>query len=93
MPAYVSQSSVDHYYSNIVSVIASFDTDGHVRPLYVRINEEALKVHSSWMKPSFSTLMEFNCKVIDHGCLKPLVLTYHKTEGVWTVPKECMVTG
>lgn len=72
--------------------MAFFDTNGHVRPLYVCINEEALKMHSSWLKPSFSGLMKFNCKVIDQGCLKPLVLTYHKTEGVWILPKECMVT-
>lgn len=91
MPGYVSNNSYDYIPSNIVSVIASFDTDGHVRPLYVRINDDALKVHSSWLKPSFGGLMKFNCKVIDQGFLKPLLLTYHKTEGVWTIPKSGVV--
>ena len=91
MSGYVSNTSYD--FSNnitIVSVIASFDTDGHVKPLYVRINEESLKIHSSWLKPSFKNLMEFQCKVIDNDCLKPLLLTYHKIENVWTIPKISM---
>lgn len=92
MPGYVSHNSYDCFSSNIVSVIASFDTDGHIRPLYVRINEDALKVYSSWLKPSFSGVMKFNCKVIDQGCLKPLLLTYHKAEGIWTIPKSGVVT-
>lgn len=71
----------------IVSVIASFDTDGHVKPLYVRVNQESLKVHSSWMRPSFHGFLEFQCKVIDNGCLKPLTLSYHKNENVWVIPK------
>lgn len=70
-----------------VSVIASFDVQGHVKPLYVRINEESLKIHSSWEKPSFRGLMEFQCKVIDNDCLKPLTLTYHNADNIWTIPK------
>lgn len=88
MSGYASKTTFN--YANcidIVSVIASFDADGHVKPLYVRINEESLKVKSSWLKPSFQGLMEFQCKVIDGDCLKPLLLTYHKTENVWTIPK------
>lgn len=88
MAGYISNNSYDCIPSNLVSVIASFDTDGHIKPLYVRINEEALKVHSSWLKPSFAGLLEFNCRIVDQGYLKPLVLTYHKNEGVWTIPKQ-----
>ena len=87
MPGVVSNTTYDHTNINIVSVIASFDTDGHIKPLYVRISEDSLKIYSSWLKPSFRGLMEFQCKVIDNDCLKPLVLTYHMTENVWTIPK------
>lgn len=87
MPGFVSNTSYDFYNADIVSVIASFDTDGHVRPLYVRINEDSLKVHSSWLKPAYRGTLEFQCKVIDSDCLKPLILTYHKVENVWTIPK------
>lgn len=86
--AYVSSHSYNLNAADLVSVIASFDTDGHIRPLYVRISGEPLKVHTSWLKPSFGKIMEFHCKVIDHDRLKPLVLDYHSREGVWTTPKD-----
>ena len=77
------------FVSNIefVPVIASLDSDGHIKPLYVRINTESLKIHSCWLKPSFQGFAEFQCKVIDNGYLKPLTLMYHKNEGVWSIPK------
>ena len=71
-----------------VSVIASFDTHGHVKPLYVRIGEQSLKVHSSWLKPSFANTLEFRCEVIDGNCLKPLILTYQQRESVWYIPNN-----
>lgn len=86
MTACASYQSYDHLPITVIPVIASFDTDGHIKPLYVRIDGLALKVHSCWLKPSFSGVMEFNCKIIDHDCLKPLVLSFHQTEGVWTIP-------
>lgn len=87
MPAYISHNSYDHSRIEIIPVIASFDSEGHVRPLYVRIAGEALKVHSFWVKPSFSGLIEYSCKVVDGDCLKPLQMTYHQTDCVWTMPK------
>lgn len=87
MSGVTSATSYDCNTSEIVSVIASFDTDGHVKPLYVRINQESLKVHSSWMKPSFRGVLEFQCKVIDNDCLKPLTISYYKNENVWVTPK------
>lgn len=74
----------------IVPVIAAFDSEGHVKPLYVRINEASFKVHSSCEKPSFQGFLEFQCKVIDHNYLKPLLLTYHKRENIWTTPGQCI---
>lgn len=81
-----TNTTCHNFHNNIVSVIASFDSEGHVKPLYVRINENSLKVHSSWLKPSFQGFLEFQCNVIENNCLKPLLLTYHKRENVWTIP-------
>lgn len=77
--------------SNMVPVIASFDSSGHVKPLYVRVNGASLKIHSSWVKPSYLDTIEFECQVIDGEYLKPLSLTYHRQDCVWTIPKNCMV--
>lgn len=87
MTAYASYQSYEHSPITVVPVIASFDTEGHIRPLFVRIDGIPLKIHSSWIKPSFGGVIEFNCKVIDNDCLKPLILNFHKMEGVWTIPK------
>lgn len=70
---------------NTVPVIASFDSGGHVRPLYVRVNGVSLKVHSCWLKASYGNIMEFSCQVIDGDLLKPLILTFFRTDHVWTV--------
>ena len=39
MPAQVSYTSYDYAPVEIIPVIASFDSEGHIRPLYVRIGE------------------------------------------------------
>lgn len=71
-----------------VSVIASFDVNGHVKPLYVRLGEESLKVHSSWIKPdSYASVCIYECQVIDNGVLKTITLNYHHHDKLWCVPK------
>ena len=85
---FMSSNTNTTYNNNMVPVIASFDSEGHVKPLYVRINGNALKVHSSWLKPSFQGFLEFQCNVIDNDCLKPLLLTYHTRENVWMIPHD-----
>lgn len=87
MAATVSYNSYDFSNVILVQVIASFDTEGHIAPLYVRIDGISLKVHSFWLKPAFSNPV-FQCQVIDNDVLKPLVLTYHPVESVWTIPKH-----
>lgn len=83
----VSYTSFDYAPVEIVPVIASFDSQGHIAPLYVRINGLSLKVNSFWVSSTYHNIIEFKCKVIDHGYLKPLALTYHLAEGMWTIPK------
>ena len=87
MGAYVSRTSFDYKPVTIVPVIASFDTDGHIAPLYVRINGISMKVDSFYERNKFSNSVEFFCKVIDNDYLKPLHLTYYTAERVWTIPK------
>lgn len=87
MPSVTSHTSYDFKPHTIVPVIASFDSEGHVKPLYVRIGGLSLKVHSSWLKPSFGSILEFHCTVIDGDCLKPLILSYHQMESVWIIPR------
>lgn len=87
MDTTVSYTSYDFKPGSIVPVIASFDSEGHVKPLYVRIGELSLKVQSSWMVPSFPNVLEFRCKVIDGEQLKLIILEYHQRECVWIIPR------
>lgn len=87
MTSVTSHTSYDFKPHTIVPVIASFNSEGHVKPLYVRIGGLSLKVHSSWLKPSFGNILEFHCMVIDDNCLKPLILSYHQMESVWIIPR------
>lgn len=71
-----------------VSVIASFDTQGHVKPLYVRIGDVSLKVANSWISSSRFDVIEYQCQVEDGDYLKQLTLTYYVRETVWRTPKK-----
>lgn len=86
MGALVSFTSFDHKTTSIVPVIASFDTAGHVCPLYVRINRVSYRISSYFVSSRYSNVTEFRCKIIDGDSLKPLQLTYYSVEGMWTVP-------
>lgn len=70
-----------------VPVICSFDSEGRMRPAYVRINGEAFKIHSSCKKPSFDHVALFQCQIEDHGLLKSLTLEYRYQEHLWLMPK------
>ncbi len=85
MPAHVSYTSYDHSNTIIVPVIASFDTKGHICPLYVRIKGCSFKIQSSWLQSSLSCSV-FQCGILDGKAVKPLALTYHPAEKVWTIP-------
>ena len=85
--ATVSYTSFDYAPVDIVPVIASFDSQGHIAPLYVRINSLSLKIESFWVSSTFHNVVEFRCKVSDNGYLKPLLLRFHRQEGMWTIPK------
>lgn len=87
MSAKVSHTSYDFKNSILVPVIASFDSEGHILPLYVRINGESFKIHSAWLKPGFYPTSTFQCQIEDNGTIKPLILIYHQRESVWTMPK------
>jgi hypothetical protein len=87
MSQIISHNSLDYRPITILQVIASFSDNGHIRPLYVRIHGETYKVDSYWVRTQFRNQMEFNCKLIVNDFLRPLVITYHLNECIWTTPK------
>ncbi len=69
----------------LVPVIASYSTAGEIRPLYVRIEDISYKIVSCKFISSVA-LLRFKCQIIDNNILRPLELTYHPKEFIWTIP-------
>lgn len=87
MPFYKEPKVTDSYNSNamnIVPVIASFDTSGTIRPLYVRIHEKSLKILSCWHQTEYS-FEKYHCTVELDGYTKDIVLIYHPSHSFWTI--------
>lgn len=80
----ISHSAFDCTSTIIVPVIASFDSNGKINPLYVRIHGASYKIDSSTIGSNFVNTIDFHCKVIDGDSLKPLMLTFHRREGMWS---------
>lgn len=88
MGAITSYTSFDYQQIETIPVIASFSSDGHITPLYVRIDGISYKVDSFWVKSTFHKQVDFQCQIIDGAYLKPLLLTYYKNEDVWGFAKQ-----
>ncbi|MCR4895943.1 MAG: hypothetical protein K5891_04100 [Lachnospiraceae bacterium] len=88
MAGFPSYTSFDYKPVTPVPVIASFDSQGHVAPLYVRMEGTPLKVDTYWVKSSFAHVTVFSCQVQRGKHLIPLLLSYYQQEGVWVIPEE-----
>ena len=86
MTQIISHNSHDYTPVKIVPVIASFNEDGQIKPLYIGINGECYKIHSYWIRHSFSNQIEFSCKIIWGQTLQAMIITYYMNECIWTIP-------
>ena len=87
MSVIISHSLKDLPNLQIVSVIVSFDTDGNMQPLYVRIGEESYKILYCRHKPTIPGNCLFQCKIMDNDTLKDLELTYRESARMWSIPR------
>lgn len=72
-----------------IPVIASFDTNGRIAPLYVRLGGEAHRVLSYWVRNrGFINTVEYSCKIADGDFEKPLLLTYFYNEATWVIARN-----
>lgn len=69
----------------VVPVIASYDADGHVRPLYVRIEETAYKVYNPTIVSTNQWLINFKCEIYDCDVIKTIMLSYNINELTWFI--------
>lgn len=90
MAANTSFNSFDLSNLSPVSVISSYDTEGNITLLYIRLRHEPLKVLDCLMldKPSiYNKILRFKCKVQDGDYVKELPISLYKEENLWVVDK------
>ena len=87
MSAYVSHGLRECRHLQVVPVISSFDCDGNIFPLYVRIDGQSLKIYNARRVDSTLRIINFNCEVMDYDRVKRIKLSYHIGDLVWSVPR------
>ena len=70
---------------HIVSVIASFDCDRNIKPLYIRVGNESLKVLNAVHMDTTSSIITYRCEVADGEFLKTLKVSYFTNESLWAI--------
>ena len=63
MSAYVLHGLNECRHLQVVPVISSFDCDGNIFPLYVRIDGQSLKIYNARRVDSTIRIINFNCEV------------------------------
>ena len=70
---------------HIVSVIASFDCNRNIKPLYLRVGGESLKIANAVLFDKTSHNYSFRCEVMDGEYVKIVTLTYFANEALWAI--------
>lgn len=73
----------------IVPVIASFNTAGTIKPLYVRIHNHSLPITACWFQEE-SLIIKYHCTVQLGGYTRNIILIYHPSHSYWTVGKDVL---
>lgn len=84
-PGKVLKELKENQHLHIVSVISSFDCEKNIRPLYLRIGNDALKIYNSVPIEDTGTLLTFRCEVLDNDFVKIIKLTYFLNERLWAI--------
>ena len=87
MSAYVLHGLNECRHLQVVPVISSFDCDGNIFPLYVRIDGQSLKIYNAHRVDSTIRIINFNCEVMDYDRVKSIKLSYHIGDLVWSMPR------
>lgn len=79
---------------NRVDVIAVFDKEGNIRPLYVKLQghdsvkvEKVYKIGNAPFAGS-GNILEYDCGYVVDDTMRKFCLYYHVHEHCWTVPES-----
>ena len=85
MTVIISKIPTDCPHIKAVPAIATYDSNGNILPLYVRIGEEKLKVYNAYISESTRKILTFKGEVIVQDRVKPIKLNYYVDDLVWCV--------
>lgn len=88
----VSYNVFDSKHLTPVSVCATFNPLGEIRPDYVQIiqqdeSRETFKIYSAKLQDQCTAYLKFVCTVVSNNLTKEIKLTYFITDHVWCLEK------
>ena len=87
MTAIVSNGLKDCSHLTIVPVISSFDREGNVLPLYVRLEGQPFKIYNPYVCESNTRILTFRCEIITNNMVRNIKLKYFVHDLVWCLKK------
>lgn len=88
MAATVSTGLKDCPNLKVVPVIATYDGNGNILPLYVRIGEETFKIYNAYVSESTYRILTFKGEVMVQDSVRPIKLSYFMNDLIWCIPKS-----
>ena len=88
MAATVSKGLKDCNHLKVVPVIAPYDGNGNILPLYVRIGEESFKIYNAYGSESTYRILTFKGEVMVQDAVRPIKLSYFMNDLIWCIPKN-----
>lgn len=88
MAATVSKGLNDCTHLKVVPVIATYDGNGNILPLYVRIGEESFKIYNAYVSESTYRILTFKGEVMVQDAVRPIKLSYFMNDLIWCIPKN-----
>lgn len=88
MAATISKGLKDCTHLKVVPVIATYDGNGNILPLYVRIGEETFKIYNAYVSESNFRILTFKGEVMVQDAVRPIKLSYFINDLTWCIPNN-----
>lgn len=89
MAATVSHGLKDCTHLRTVPVISTFDGNGNVLPLYVKLEGETFKIYNAYVSESTFQILTFKGEVMaQNNTVKQITLNYFLNDLIWCIPNK-----
>lgn len=89
MAGTVSKGLKDCTHLKIVPVISTFDGNGNVLPLYVKLEGETFRIYNAFVSETTFRIITFKGEVqAGDDTIKPIKLSYFINDLIWCIPNN-----